>query len=165
MSSKSFKEESFVIVDVETTGASPLRDRIIDIGIIRIEKGEIVERYSTVIDPEKYVPPSIFSLTGISEQEIQRAPTFNDIAQDIKSLLDGAIFVAHNARFDYGFIKNELKRAGISFNAKCLCTVKLSRALFPRERKHDLSTIIERYDFTCSSRHRAMPDAEVLVDF
>jgi DNA polymerase-3 subunit epsilon len=153
------------IIDVETTGASPAYDRIIEIAILRIEGGNIVERYSTVIDPETYIPDTIHSLTGITESEIKKAPTFADISNHIRDLIDGCVFVAHNVRFDYGFIKNEFKRLGIRYSAECFCTVKLSRHLFPQYKKHDLTSIITRFDFTCSDRHRAMPDAEVLHDF
>lgn len=157
--------QAYVFVDVETTGTSATYGRVIDIGIIRVEKGKVVGTLDTVIDPEIYLPPTIQSLTGITENELHNAPTFNSIAQEVASLLKDAIFVAHNARFDYAFIKNELERAGIKYNAKCLCTVKLSRRLFPEYKRHDLSTIIERFDFRCYSRHRAMPDAKILVDF
>ncbi len=159
------KNKAFAFVDVETTGASPVYDRVIEIAIIRVENGEIVQKLHTVVDPEKHIPDTIFALTGITEREIKQAPTFNDIHREVDAILQDCIFVAHNARFDYGFLKNELKRAGIQYTAKCLCTVKLSRALFKRERRHDLSSIIERYDFKCENRHRALSDAEVLIDF
>jgi DNA polymerase-3 subunit epsilon len=138
---------------------------VIDIGIVKVVDGKIVETFSSVIDPETYVPPTIQSLTGITQADIERAPTFHSLAEKIHELLAGATFVAHNARFDYAFIKQEFDRAGIKFQAKCLCTVKLSRRLFPEYRKHDLSTLIERFDFHCDARHRALPDAQVLVDF
>jgi DNA polymerase-3 subunit epsilon len=153
------------IVDVETTGGSPLRDRIIDIGIIRIEEGKIVETFQSLIDPEQYIPPQILSLTGISERELEKAPTFHDISDIITELLSGCIFVAHNARFDYAFLKGEFDRLSLPFSAKRLCTVALSRSLFPEYKRHDLSTIIDRFDLSCSDRHRALPDAEVLVQF
>jgi DNA polymerase III subunit epsilon len=155
----------YAFVDVETTGTSSNHDRIIDIGIIVMEDGIVTKRFSTVVDPESYIAPSIFALTSISEREIKKAPPFHTIAEEVAELLKGATFVAHNARFDYAFVKRELDNAGIKFQAKCLCTVKLSRRLFPEYRKHDLSSLIERFDFKCSERHRAMPDAEVLVDF
>jgi len=158
-------KQPLAIVDVETTGGSPIGNRVIDIGIIRIEEGKIIEKFQSVIDPEQHIPDFIKGLTGIGENDINHAPTFSDIAHDIHGLLKDAVFVAHNARFDYGFIKNELKRAGISYNAKCLCTVKLSRALFPRYKRHNLSTLMERFNLECEDRHRALPDAEVVADF
>ncbi len=158
-------ESPLAIVDVETTGGSPIRNGIIDIGIIRIEKGKVVERFQSLVDPGRSIPESIFALTGIREDDVRAAPSFNDISEEVKRLLHGAIFVAHNARFDYSFIKTEFAKLGIPFSSKRLSTVALSRALFPRYSRHDLSSIIERFDFKCDARHRALPDAEVLVDF
>jgi DNA polymerase-3 subunit epsilon len=157
-------DKPLAIVDIETTGASPAFNRILEIAVIKLENGKITERFNTVIDPEEYIQPTILSLTGITEQEIKKAPTFLDIHKKLEELLAGSIFVAHNVRFDYGFIKNEFKRLNVKFDAECLCTVKLSRELYPKHKRHDLSSIINRFDFTCESRHRAMPDALVLVD-
>ncbi len=154
-----------VLVDIETTGASPMYSKILEIAIIRIEGGVIVETLNTVIDPGISVPDTILSLTGIKEDEIKRAPSFNDISKDVKDLLEGAVFVAHNARFDYSFIKSEFAHLGINFSSKRLCTVALSRSLFPAFKRHDLSSIIERFDFKCEHRHRAYDDAAVLHDF
>jgi DNA polymerase-3 subunit epsilon len=160
-----FQDKIFAIVDVETTGASPVNDRVIELGIMRVEHGKVVRTINTLINPEKHLSPFITRITGINPDELLGAPTFEDVSEEVKEILSGAIFVAHNARFDYGFIKNELKRSGIAYNAKCLCTVRLSRKLFPDERKHDLSTLIERHNLMCEDRHRALPDAKVLWDF
>lgn len=159
------QDKTFAIVDVETTGTSPTGDRVIELGILRVVNAVVVERFTTLLNPESYVPPQIERITGIQAEELLTAPTFGDVRDKVSELLDGAIFVAHNARFDYGFIKNEFKREGLSFSAKCLCTVRLSRKMFPEYKKHDLSTIIERYNFSCERRHRAQDDAEVLWDF
>jgi DNA polymerase-3 subunit epsilon len=160
-----FQEKAFAIVDVETTGASPVNDRIIEIGILRVENGRVVKTFNSLINPLKHLSPFITRITGIVPDDLVSAPTFEDLREEIAELLQGAVFVAHNARFDYGFIKNELKRSGVTFNAKCLCTVRLSRKLFPNERKHDLSTLIERHNLECGERHRAFADAKVLWDF
>jgi DNA polymerase III subunit epsilon len=161
---KILNNNTYAIVDIETTGGSPTTDRIIEVGIIRIEKGKVAEVFESLINPQKHVPASIQMITGINPEELLGAPTFEDISDKIFNLLDGAVFVAHNARFDYGFLKNELRRYGTNFSAKTLCTVKLSRKLFPEERKHDLSSVIERLDLTCKARHRALGDAEALRD-
>jgi len=95
-------QKTFVIVDVETTGASPVHDRIIEIGILRIEKGVVVETFSSLINPEKRLSPFIIGHTGIQESDLTLAPTFEDVREKVEELLEGAIFVAHNARFDYG---------------------------------------------------------------
>lgn len=152
-------------IDVETTGLSPLRDRVIEIGIIRVEKGTIVEKYESLINPECSIPPEITVLTGITGKELDSAPTFRAVRKKIKLLLDDAIFVAHNARFDYSFIKSEFGREEESFKAKTLCTARLSRALFPEARHHNLDSIIERFSIECKSRHRAYDDAFVLYEF
>jgi DNA polymerase III subunit epsilon len=159
------KGKTLAIVDVETSGTSATESRIIEIGILRIEDGVCVETYRTCINPGRPVSSWILALTGIRQEELDPAPEFEDVAETVARLLDGAIFVAHNARFDYSFIKNEFARVGHRFNAKCLCTVRLSRMLFPRSRKHDLSSIIARYKFDAGARHRAFDDAHVLWQF
>lgn len=159
------KGRTFAIVDVETSGVSAVFNRVIEIGILRIEDGVCVETYRTCINPGRAVSPWITALTGIRQEELDRAPHFEDVADTVERLLKDAVFVAHNARFDYAFIKNEFKRAGKRYAAKCLCTVRLSRALYPRAKKHDLSTIIARYGFACTERHRAFDDAHVLWQF
>ncbi|MBV9159440.1 MAG: GIY-YIG nuclease family protein [Candidatus Kaiserbacteria bacterium] len=158
------KGRAFAIVDVETSGTSATFNRVIEIGILRIEEGKCVEEYRTCLNPGRAISPWITSLTGITQEEVSAAPSFEDVLDEIERLLQGAVFVAHNARFDYAFIKNEFKRAGRGFRAKCLCTVRLSRAMNPRARKHDLSSIIDRYGFRCEARHRAFDDARVLWD-
>jgi len=158
-------DSELAIVDVETTGLTARFDRIIEIAILRIRNGEIVERYSTLVDPEVLISPYIEGLTGITNRELRGAPTFTSIRNDVFRLLDGAVFVAHNARFDYGFVREEFRREGIGFNARCLCTMRLSRRLFPEHRRHSLDSIMERFGLSCSDRHRALGDAEVVWDF
>jgi DNA polymerase III subunit epsilon len=158
-------QKTFVIVDVETTGASPVFDRIIEIALLRVENGCITDKFSSLINPLTALSPFIERITNIKTEDLVGAPTFEEVRDKIESLLEGAVFVAHNARFDYGFVKNELKRSGVSFNSKCLCTVRLSRKLYPQYKKHDLSTLIDRFDFQCENRHRAEDDAKVLWDF
>ncbi len=158
-------EKIFTIVDVETSGSSANYDRIIEIGILRIENGKIVKTFKSLINPEQSLSPYITNITGIRTEDLLNAPTFEDIKDEVFELFEGAIFVAHNARFDYGFIRNEFKRAGMNFNKKCLCSVRLSRKLFGRYKRHDLSSIIDRFDFVCENRHRAFDDAKVIWDF
>src|SRR5687767_4783245 len=136
------KDKTFAILDVETTGGSPTYERIIEIGIIRVENGKIVKTYNQLINPEKYISPFITSITGITNTDIESAPLFSDISNEILELFEDAILVAHNARFDYGFIRNEFKRVGFNFSSESLCTVRLSRQLFSQHKTHDLSSII-----------------------
>ena len=155
----------YTIVDIETTGMNGWFDRIIEIGMIRVEKNQIVEKFKSLVNPEIYVSPFIENFTGIRSEELQQAPIFSEIKDKVYDLLTDSIFVAHNARFDYSFLRNEFKRTGISYNVKTLCTVKLSRNLFPQYRTHSLSAIIERYHLGCKNRHRAYDDAFVLWQF
>jgi DNA polymerase-3 subunit epsilon len=161
---KSFGE-TFCIVDTETTGMRSDFSRIIDIGIIRVEKGKVVKRYETLINPGFSLPRIIVGITSITDEDLAQAPPFEDVALEIQEMLKDAIFVAHNATFDYGFIKAEFQRIGINWKAPTLCSVKLSRALFPEHKRHNLDELIKRHAIICSDRHRAMPDAEVVLSF
>jgi DNA polymerase-3 subunit epsilon len=154
-----------VIVDVETTGMSPVRSRITEIACIRIEEGKEVDRFVTLVDPEQNIPLTLQVITRITNEMVKGAPTFVQVAKRIEEIFDSAILCAHNARFDYSFIKAEMDRAGMKFKKTMLCTAKLSRSLYPEHRKHDLSTLIDRHGFTCDARHRAEGDADVLVQF
>ncbi len=158
-------QKNFTIVDVETTGGSPYFSRIIEIGLLRVEKGEVVEEFQTLLNPGKPIPEFITKMTGIDDNAVSMAPLFEDVADDLLYKFEDAIFVAHNVMFDYGFIKEEFRRLGYGFSADRLCTVKLSRALFKEYKRHNLSELIERYGFACDNRHRAFDDAKVLWDF
>ena len=153
---------AFVCVDTETTGLIPLRDRIIEIGLLRIEGGEVTARFQTLLQPDVMLPAIITEITGITDDDLVTAPRFRDVAEQIASLLDGALFVAHNAEFDYRFLKHEFTRVGIELSLSRLCTVRLSRMLYPEHRRHDLSSIIERYNFPIENRHRAFDDALIV---
>lgn len=155
----------YTVVDVETTGSRSLFDRVIDIGIIRVEDGKITKTFQTLINPGIPIPGWITNITGISSEEVLRAPSFEDVALTIEEYFEDAVFVAHNASFDYGFIKNEFRRLGIQFRKSILCSVKLSRILFPHERHHNLDAIMARHNIACDKRHRAYPDAQAVVEF
>ena len=159
------RESNFTIVDLETTGGSPFFNRVIEIGLLRVEKGEVVEEYQTLVNPEMPLPEFITKITGITDEDLVDAPKFEDIADEVLSKFEGNIFVAHNSQFDYGFLKEEFRRLGYGFNLPQLCTVRLSRALYKDFKHHNLSAIIERYEFECENRHRAFDDAKVLWDF
>ncbi len=156
------KNKPFVIIDVETTGSDPLRDRIIEIALIRTDGGG---EFSSMVNPSRTLPQFISALTGIADHDLRDAPSFDEIAPEVADLLEGAVFVAHNARFDYAFVRNEFKRLGISFSAPTLCTVRLSRKLYPKYRKHGLDSIIERNGLSVDQRHRALDDAKVVEAF
>jgi len=151
-------------VDIETTGSHFDRDRITEIGIKTLSKDGI-QVWERLINPQTYIPQNIQRLTGISPQMVEGQASFEEIAQELKQELAGKIFIAHNARFDYGFIKASFKRIGIDFKPKVLCTVKLSRLLFPDQPRHNLDTIINTHNLEVSARHRALGDADLLLQF
>ena len=158
-----------VFVDLETTGGNAAHHRIIEIGIVRLRDGVVIEEWSTLVNPECIIPPYIESFTGISNDMVASAPRFAAIGRVVLEKLRPAtaapVFVAHNARFDYGFLRAEFRRAGLPFCAPVLCTVKLSRRLFPEELRHNLDAVMARHGLACSARHRALGDAQVIRDF
>lgn len=158
-------DEPLVFVDIETNGLNPIRGRVIEVAAIRVEQGAITKEFTTLIDPGTELPRFITELTGITGEDVRSAPVFLQIAEELHDILDGAVFVAHNVRFDYSFLKQEFKRIGKDFNPRLLCTVRLSRALYPEHRSHKLANLIERHGFTYTDRHRAYDDAHVLWQF
>lgn len=152
-------------VDVETTGSSPRRERVTEVGLVGVDfdgdDARVVE-WSSLVNPGVPIPPEIQWLTGITNDMVRDAPSFGEIAQELYDRLDGAVFVAHNARFDYGFLRAEFARANLNFHAKTLCTVRLSRHLYPDRTPHTLDAIIQRFSLDGEQRHRALGDARVL---
>src|SRR6185436_15425154 len=140
-------------------------DRITEIGLVEVDCGRHVGEWSSLINPEMRIPLSIQTLTGITDAMVANAPTFSDLAEALYDRLEGKVLVAHNARFDYGFLRNEFRRLGLRYQPTVLCTVKLSRRLFPQHRRHNLDSLIERHGLSCNGRHRALADARVLWDF
>ena len=126
--------------------------------------GRVAEEYSTLVNPGVRIPYAIQQFTGITEAMVADAPPFAEVCEDILRRLEGRLFVAHNARFDYGFLRGEFRRLGRRFRAPVLCTVRLSRALTPGERGHNLDAVMARYGIECSARHRALGDAQVLAE-
>ncbi len=157
--------EPICFIDLETTGASFNYDRVIEVGIIRVENGKVVKTLNTLVNPGVTLSLDIELLTGIKSVQLENAPSFYQIKDDVLEILNGAVFAAHNARFDYAFLKYEFKHQDITFSAKCLCTVKLSRKLYPEFPRHNLDALIERFGFKCKNRHRAYDDAAVLWEF
>ncbi|HTR08037.1 MAG TPA: exonuclease domain-containing protein [Paraburkholderia sp.] len=153
-----------VFVDLETTGGSVGEHRITEVGIVEVTGGQVT-RWSTLVDPGQVIPPFIQQLTGITDQMVRGAPRFVDIAAGLHERLAGKLFIAHNAAFDRGFLRAEFDRAGYSFNPDVLCTVRLSRALFPGEKRHGLDALVERHALVPSDRHRALADADLLWQF
>lgn len=161
---KSFAEQHFAIVDLETTGTHPLKDRITEIGLIEVDGGTVTGSWSKLLNPQMIIPEQVQFITGIDHDLVKVAPLFDELADGLFSRLEGRILVAHNARFDYAFLKNSFKRLGYQYSPLVLCTVKLSKQLNPQFPAHKLDYLIEHYCLQCSNRHRAMDDAMVLWD-
>lgn len=157
-------DRPLAILDLEATGGHITRDRITEIGIILID-GDEVRRYEQLVNPGQPIPAFIEQITGISDAMVADAPPFAAIADELDGLLAGRLLIAHNVRFDYGFLKNEFKRLQRPFRRDVLCTVKLSRQMYPREYKHSLEAIIQRHQIPHADRHRAMADTEALYQY
>ena len=151
-------------IDIETTGSNFDLDRITEVAVITLQNG-VTENFETLLDPHTFIPTGITALTGISQQMVEGQPSFEEIAPRLYKELERKVFIAHNAHFDYGFLKAAFKRVGIDFKPKVLCTVKLSRLLFPEQSRHNLDTIISTHGLKCLARHRAMGDADILLQF
>jgi len=160
-----FLDAPLAIVDLETTGAHPAHHRVTEIAVIEVDDGEVSGEWSTLVNPESAIPAAIQALTGITNDMVAGAPTFGALAVELGARLAGRVLVAHNARFDYGFLKLEFERAGLAYRARTLCTVKLSRRLYPEHARHNLDSLIERHGLECRARHRAMGDAEAVWQF
>ncbi len=150
----------YAIVDIETTGGYADNHRITEIAIYHHDGIAITDHFYTLINPGRSIPEYITGLTGITNEMVSQAPPFEKVADAIYNLLDGKIFVAHNAHFDYSFLKKEFEEAGIAWRAKKLCTVRLSRKIIPGLRSYSLGRLTESLGIEIRNRHRAAGDAE-----
>lgn len=155
----------YVMLDLETTGGSAGHDRITEIALVRIENGQETARWSTLVNPGVRIPPFIQQLTGISDAMVAAAPVFAEVAPQLLSLLEGAVLVAHNVRFDHSFLLQELERAGHPLKTRTLCTVRLSRRLYPQHKGHGIDALIARHGLHTQARHRAMGDVELVLQW
>ncbi len=153
----------YAIIDIETTGLRPQSDKITEVAIYIHDGNRIVNEFATLIHPEKTIPYFISGLTGITNEMVEDAPRFYEVAKKIIELTDNQIFVAHNARFDYNFIKEEFKRLGYHFKRDIFDTVKLSRRLIPGLRSYSLGKLCNHLDIQVNNRHRAAGDALATV--
>ncbi len=157
---KKGKDQTFAVVDIETTGGNATHSRITEIAIIIHNGREVIERFETLVNPEKEIPLPIFALTGINNEMVRDAPVFADIAPRVYELLEGRIFVAHNVNFDYSFVRHQLEQAGFRWTARKLCTVRMSRKIRPGLRSYSLGRLCDALDISIQNRHRAGGDAE-----
>ena len=158
-------ESPVAFVDIETTGCTPGQHRIIDVAVIGARGGEVDFEWQSLVNPGVYVPAGITALTGIDNDMLADAPPFERVAKQLRERLEGRVFIAHNVRFDYGFIRREFAAIGTPWSAPNLCTVRLSRALYPEMPRHNLDAVMERHGIVIENRHRAMPDAQALLAF
>lgn len=149
----------FAVVDIETTGGTARSHRIIEVAIVTVDNGKITDSYSTLINPGMVISPFITALTGITNAMVNDAPRFADVAGLILEKTEGRVFVAHNVNFDYSFLKQEFDVLGIKFDRKKLCTVRLSRKIFPGHKSYGLGTLTGRLGISNNDRHRALGDA------
>ncbi len=149
----------YAIVDIETTGGSAGNEKITEIAIITHDGKKIVDRYSTLLNPEKPIPEFIQRFTGITDYMVQNQPKFYEVAKEILELMEGKIFVAHNVNFDYSFVKREFESLGFSFKKDTLCTVKLSRKIIPGFPSYSLGKLCNALGIGLENRHRALGDA------
>lgn len=158
---EALSQMSFVVVDVETTGGRPLDgDRITEFAAVVVRGGIVSERYETLVNPDRPIPPWISRLTSISWEMVRGAPRFRDVCGDVLRVMEGHVFVAHNARFDWGFVSAEVARAsGQQLDGRQLCTVRLARRLLPQLRRRSLDYVADHYNVGIAARHRAMGDA------
>lgn len=149
----------FAIVDIETTGSHANANGITEIAIYIHDGEKVVDEYQTLINPKQDIPVFIQSLTGISNEAVKHAPTFEEVAADIFSFLDQKIFVAHNVNFDYSFVNHHLKKEGFTLNSKKLCTVRLARKILPGFPSYSLGKLCRSLNIKIENRHRAAGDA------
>ncbi len=151
---------SYVVVDVETTGGTPPYDRITEIAAVVVRDGRIQEIFETLVNPERSIPPFVSRLTNISWDMVKHAPKFAEIAPRVMQALEGNVFVAHNAQFDWKFVCNEMNRAlGNRLGGRRLCTVKLARKVLPQLHRRSLDFVANYYGVEIAGRHRAGGDA------
>ena len=150
----------YAIIDIETTGGQPAQDRITEIAIFIHDGHQVVDQYNTLINPERPIPYFITQLTGITDAMVQDAPKFHEVAREIVKFTEDKIFVAHNVRFDYSFLKKEFADLGYTYQRKTLCTVRLSRSLMPGLPSYSLGKLCKSINIDLKMRHRAIGDAE-----
>ena len=153
----------YTIIDIETTGNGIKGNKITEISIFKYDGGQIVDEFTSLVNPQCPIPYFITGLTGIDDQMVQNAPVFHEIADTIQSITEGCIFVAHSVNFDYGVIKEEFRQIGIDFTRKKLCTVRLSRQLIPGLRSYSLGKLCSAVQIPLVGRHRARGDAHATV--
>jgi DNA polymerase III subunit epsilon len=157
-------EQAYVVIDVETTGGKGSGHRITEIGAVKVVNGNIVDSWSSLINPQRHIPKFITQLTGISDTMVIDAPLFCEVVEQLDLFLQGSVFVAHNVNFDYGFFKLEYERLSRSFSMPKLCTVREMRKHFPGLASYSLGKLCKEFDITLPNHHRALCDAQATAE-
>lgn len=155
---------NYAIVDIETTGGSAAYHKITEICVLLHDGEKVIKEFHSLINPERIISPSITMLTGITNEMVEDAPKFYEVAKEIFQITEGAVFVAHNVNFDFSFLKKEFEDLGGDFKRKKLCTVRLSRKLLPGLRSYSLGNLCESVGIVITDRHRAHGDAKATTE-
>lgn len=153
-------DQEYVVVDVETTGGNPSWQRVTEIGAVKIRNGEIIAEWSSLINPERKIPAKITSLTGITNEMVEGAPRFGEIADDFRSFLGDGVFAAHRVRFDFGFLREEFRRLEQDLRMPTFCTVVETRRYFPGFQSYSLANLCREFGIELIDHHRALCDAK-----
>lgn len=151
--------QTYCVVDIEATGGNHRSGRIIEVGIVKVQDAKVISEYSVLINPLQTMDKYVSKLTGITDLDLKDAPEFNETAEEMLDFLGDSVFVAHNATFDYTYLRTEFRRAGIDYNANQLCTLDISRKLFPEEESYSLGKLSRSLGIQVEDRHRALGDA------
>jgi len=154
----------YAIVDLETTGGKPSDEAITEIAIYKFDGNEIVDQFSSLVNPQRPIQPFVVRLTGINNKMLRRAPKFYEVAKRVVEITEGCVLVAHNASFDYGVLKKEFSRLGYPYERPTLCTVKLSKELIPNMKSYSLGKLCKSLHIPMSNRHRATGDALATIE-
>lgn len=157
-------DQEYVVVDVETTGGRAAHHRVTEIGAVKVAGGRVIDRFSTLLNPERKIPRNITSLTGISDEMVAGAPKFREISQAFRDFVGKAVFVAHNAKFDHAFLREEFRRLDQDFRCPTLCTVVAMRKFYPGLPSYGLARLAGHFGIPLATHHRALCDAEATAE-
>jgi len=149
----------YAVLDIETTGGKFNEEGITEIAIHKYDGHQVVDKFISLVNPEKEIQPFVVKLTGINNKMLRTAPKFHEVAKRIVEITDGAVIIAHNAQFDYRILRTEFRRLGYNFERKTLCTVELSQKLLPDAESYSLGKLVRSLGIAVSDRHRANGDA------
>ena len=155
---------SYVVFDIETTGFSPIKNKIIEIGAVKVINGEITERFSTFVNPQVPIPFEIEKLTSINDEMVMEAPVIEEVLPRFLEFCEGCVLVAHNASFDISFIRENAERQQLPFDYTYVDTVGIARVLLPHQAKHTLDAVCKSLGISLENHHRAVDDAEATAE-